>query len=338
MPLTRFLFPFPRRVAPDEEITTAQLASIRWLQDNGLLADAETTSWYDRWEVARLAGLMYPEARGSELLLATKILGTVFLLDDQFDGELATRPDAVVPVIGPLINLVHAPLASAHTQVPLYRAAAELWGEAADPMSLSWRSRTAGCWEQFIVAYAHEAHCRKVGTPPPWNVFRILRRFSGVTGFLLNLAERVEKYEIPELVHWSPQIQWLQMIAVEVPVFTNDPNSLDKEGEDEVNNLVVALRHYNDCDQNTAIAELARIVNHHLREFSDTAHTLSTVWSDLGLTETQQEAAARYIHSMGHIMRGYHEWEVSTARYAEPRRHRSPAVHAHPLLSPPEVR
>jgi pentalenene synthase/avermitilol synthase len=317
--MTRFSFPYARVVAPAAEIEWAQRDNLRWFGEQGLLDEPATAGRYERWYVALLAGLMYPHARGTDLALATHVLGLLFLIDDEFESPLGVEPWRAVRVCEELMGAVRPPSEPAQSGPPLVRVARLLWLSARIGMPPPWCGRTAQAWEAFAGAPAIEAFHRRAGTAAPWESFRILRRFSGGADLLIGMAERVEHYTMPALLYHSPQIQRMLRIATEVPVFTNDANSLEKERHVEVNNLVTAARQYHGLSAEQAIGHVVDVVSRAVQEFAELETSLSVLCRGLALSAPEQHGVDRYVESMRHMMRGYHEWELRTARYLDAR-------------------
>ncbi|MFJ8431270.1 hypothetical protein ACIQ9P_08200 [Kitasatospora sp. NPDC094019] len=318
--MTRFPFPYPLVVAPVAEIERARCENLRWFHEQGLLDGTDSAPRYERWNVALLAGLMYPHARGADLVLATHVLGLLFLIDDRFETRLGLDPPRAGRVCDELLAATRPLHDPGGARTPLATAAGRLWDRARTGMPGEWCVRAALAWQEFAAAPAFEAYYRRAGAPAPWELFRILRRFSGGADFLICLAERVEHYTVPALVHHSPQIQRMLLIAAEVPVFTNDANSLDKEGDREVNNLVTATRHYQGLSTDRAIGHVRAVVARHVAEFAVLTDSLYLLCDGLGLDAEQRQGVGRYVGSMQYMMRGYHEWELRTARYLDAQR------------------
>ncbi|WP_330328803.1 hypothetical protein OHS33_02970 [Streptomyces sp. NBC_00536] len=108
--------------------------------------------------------------------------------------------------------------------------------------------------------------------------------------------------------------------AAEMRRFSGGADYLEKEGGDEVNNLVTAARHYRGLPTDQAIEHVVGVVARHVDEFAVLEDSLRGLRTTLGLTAAEQRGVERYVESMHHMMRGYHEWELSTARYLDHQR------------------
>ncbi len=100
-----FDFPFPFEENPDA--TRAQDVNVRWVRQHALVRSDAAMDWYLRWGMARLAGLLYPYARGVDLDVAADTMAFFFLFDDQFDGRLGREPKLAAEVSRDMIGVVH---------------------------------------------------------------------------------------------------------------------------------------------------------------------------------------------------------------------------------------
>jgi hypothetical protein len=290
--------------------------NLDWNRQHGLLEGPVDADVYRRWGVADLTARSFPEATLDQLVLATDLFGFYFLFDDQFDGALGLRPAAVAQACEPMIAIAHGDSRAAKESV-LAAAFADLWERSSRSMSPRWRARAATDWEYYFAAHPSEALGRVLGSVPSRDAYLALRRGTGGTETVLDMLE-VFAEEVPARAYHAPPLRILRQLAADIPTFSNDVESFDKEEPyGDVNNLVVVLQHERQCSRREAaaavLAEAQWMVDHFARLVAD----VPALCAALRLDPHETRAVARYTTGLTDWLTGYLVWESTTARYHE---------------------
>ena len=328
--------PFPRRSSVHRASATAH--NLDWLQSHGMLTGAEAMELYARWDIPDLAARTFPDLDADELGLATDLFSFYFLFDDQFDGELGLRPAEVARACAPLVAIVHGDTKSV-PESPVNSSFADLWRRSSEGMSARWRARAAGNWEWYFSAHPSEALGRLRATESSVDVpdrasYMMLRRGADGTETVLDMIERFAA-EVPPAAFHSPQLKLMRQLAADAPAFSNDVYSYDKEApRGDVYNLVVILQHQRQCGREEAAAAVLAETQWMVDQYQQLSVEIPELCLRLGLSRAERQAVERYAEGLASWMRGYFDWERSTARY---RPEGSPPVdrpgHLEPLLA-----
>jgi len=328
--------PFPRRSSVHRASATAH--NLDWLQSHGMLTGAEAMELYARWDIPDLAARTFPDLDADELGLATDLFSFYFLFDDQFDGELGLRPAEVARACAPLVAIVHGDTKSV-PESPVNSSFADLWRRSSEGMSARWRARAAGNWEWYFSAHPSEALGRLRATESSVDVpdrasYLMLRRGADGTETVLDMIERFAA-EVPPAAFHSPQLKLMRQLAADAPAFSNDVYSYDKEApRGDVYNLVVILQHQRQCGREEAAAAVLAETQWMVDQYLQLSVEIPELCLRLGLSRAERQAVERYAEGLASWLRGYFDWERSTARY---RPEGSPPVdrpgHLEPLLA-----
>lgn len=309
-----FDLPFPLRVSADLE--GARRRNLAWVRRLGLVSGEDSADWFSMWDMPSLAAFGFPHAAGDGLDLCTDAMTFFFLFDDQFDGPLGRRPDRVADVCGEFIDLVHGarPRGAAG---PLPHAFADLWDRCREGAPPRWRARAACEWEYYFAAHAHEAINRDRRAPAELEEYLQVRRGVAATDLPVSLGERASAIDVPPAAFHSPQLRIMRQTAIDVTFMCNDVYSLEKEeARGDKDNLVLVLEHGQSLSRPQAIARAQHEVARRCSRFQELRDQIPELCARLGLAGEQRTAVDRYAEIMASWIRGYHEWEMRTLRYA----------------------
>ncbi|WP_431041033.1 isoafricanol synthase [Streptomyces sp. P1-3] len=311
--------PAGRAVSPDGE--AARVHTIDWLGRFGVFADGAAAAEYDALRLDRLSALFWPQATGAELDLANDINGWVFVFDDQFDGALGCRPDAVSRLVDDIVRITHEPPGPVPTAVgadPLLASFRDLWHRLNSGMPQVWRDRTRANWVDYLRAYTREARGKAESAPRSLAALLAVRRHSIGVHTCLDLHERFDGYALPPAVHDSAPLAAMRAAADDVVIFVNDIVSLDKElATGDVHNSVILWRERGGCTLEGAVRHIAGLANSRYRYFEELAARLPGVLAEAGASSELLRHTALYTDGMRHVMRGNVTWSLETSRYDE---------------------
>ncbi|MFD0385822.1 pentalenene synthase [Streptomyces stramineus] len=312
-----FFIPFPSRISP--EVNRARPRHVAWMQDHGLLPTTEAVAYQKAIDTAVVVGRFHPQAVGDELNLAMDQMAFFRYYDDHFDGTLGQDPQKTEHEARRVIEVLHEP-GRADRSVPMVAAFADMWSRSAEGMPSAWRERAARDWEHFLSGFAVEAACRgrKVLDIP---VYLELRRLTIGVRPVVNLAERISRYEVPPRMFAGGNLVQMRDLAEDVVTLVNDVQSVEKEAGkgDFLFNSVLLLEHSHHLSRPEAISAVRDMVNDRMRTFLHLEEGLPRLCDGLALTAQEQEAVAGYVtDGLRTVIRGNYDWGNSTRRYRSP--------------------
>ncbi|PCG82865.1 terpene cyclase [Streptomyces sp. WZ.A104] len=311
-----FDIPFPLRGSP--HVVYAREVNLERLRSHGMLATDEALEWYLSWDMAQLAGYGYPYAERDELALGVDQMAFFFLFDDQFDGPLGRCPERVAAVCGELTDVLFTPLRQRRRgESPLVAFFGSLWERSVRGMAPSWCARAAHNWEYYLAAYVGEAMDRVGGAVPGMEHFLQVRRGMAGTSTLMDYGERIGGFLVPPAVFHTPQLRMMRQVATDVPIFCNDVYSVVKEEpRGDVDNAVLVVQREQNLCRERALYRVRDLAMARIEVFVELERQLPDVCSALSLGDEGRYAVDRYVDAMKAWMRGYHQWETETHRYA----------------------
>ncbi|MDG4857005.1 hypothetical protein P8605_02325 [Streptomyces sp. T-3] len=309
---TTFELPFPRAVLGD--LTQAQERHARWVRKMDVLSTPEEIKQLMEWGPERAGAYFHPKARGEDRFLATDFYGWMILLDGQFDGEAgrdSTRAHAMVQ------GLLAALDGGAWPTVPGELALADIWRRLCSGMSPAWRDRAEKDMKDYITAHRIEAAHRVTGHCPSPQEYLRLRFDSGGTGIILDIAERLHRFEVSPTVWGNPLVQRLREITVHVTDVVQDVLSLAKEECDgEWNNIVIVLMRDDPAlTREAAISRVHAMVAAWVEEFLTLEARIPGMCNALHLPSPEREAVHQYSDAMRSCIQGNYDWCRTTPRY-----------------------
>ncbi|MET7711661.1 isoafricanol synthase [Streptomyces sp. NPDC005407] len=311
--------PFPARFSPHAE--RARRHTLQWLQETGLLTGEAETAEYDALRLERLMAYFYPDATGNDLELAADFNAWFFIFDDQFDGRLGMRPEAIEHVVAGLVRTMTADGASlvpGGAGPPLVQGFRNIWRRATAGAPYGWQRRFRTHWQAYMASYQAEAHHRNADRLPSLEQFLKVRRDSIGVQPCLDLTERCGGYTLPDGLHDSSPLGEMCEITGDVVIFVNDIVSLAKElAAGDVNNSVIVLREQKGCSLERSVEHITALANARTARFAQLAAALPRTLSERGVPPEVRGHICHYVEGMGHLMAGNLAWSLSTSRYDE---------------------
>ncbi|MGW7518026.1 terpene synthase family protein [Streptomyces sp. NPDC054796] len=326
--------PFLSRISPDFD--RARDCHLDWPRAVGLFPTPAAEQRHSQGHYSELAARFHPSATGADLDLAVDQQSWYFLFDDHFDGPRGRDPGYVTTVTTALTAVLDASTCGPPSSdgPPTIRAFADLWARSRDGMSASWRHRAARHWRAYLRSHITEAVNRCQGKVPSFADQLELRMDSIGVAPVLDLAERVGHFEIPERAYHSALLTTMRRVAHEVVIFDNEIVSVEKEETNGDCNLVLQLQRENHCSRSHAIGTISAMVRQRSELFLTLEKQLPELFLQLALDEYQQAALQRYrADALRSMMRGAHDWGRRSERYAT-----RPAAPVPGPLNPPDNR
>jgi pentalenene synthase len=305
--------PFPTRISQD--VDRAEAGILRWPRSFGLFAGADAERRHMQGGFPELAGRFHPSATGCELDLGVDQQSWFFLFDDRFDGPVGQDPVRAKELTDTVIDVLSAPSRRRPAE-PFAAAFADLWERSRAGMAESWCSRAAGNWRSYLAGHVTEAANRDHHARPSAADHLALRRDTCGVPPILDLAERLGHFEVPERAYRCPLVTELRLIAAEVVGLDNEMFSLEKEEAIGDNNLVLILAQEAHCSRAEAIDRICDLIRERTGRFVALERRLPRLCDELGLDEAERSALRRYqLDAVRTIMRGAHDWQRNCARY-----------------------
>ncbi|PWK77975.1 germacradienol/geosmin synthase/pentalenene synthase [Lentzea atacamensis] len=311
-----FDIPFAPQI--NQHLAQASSQLLSWITEFGLLRSCEAVDHFVSWRPAELPARWFPDASASDLQLGTDLLAWLMLLDDQFDGPLGRRPNQVMRVVAELIKVFDPRDVGRQASAPAaVQALEDLWAREQEGMTARWRARAARNWCEYLRSFVTEADNRRRDHIPDTAEYLELRDKTGIMYVLLDAAERVGRYEVPEPVYQSPAFQEMYRLTVLVASVVNDLLGLKKEEtRGDPHNLVLVLQRQRTCSRTEALAETVAMVRGWTNRFLQLEALIPGVCDDLHIAITDRVAGYRLIGAMRAAMRASYDWCAISERYA----------------------
>jgi hypothetical protein len=313
------LLDFPASADPSPGTGAARVHTVQWLSRYGVFGAGGAVGEYDALRFDLLTGLFYPRTSGAELDVGNDLIGWYFVFDDQFDGELGCRPEAVARLVRDVIGVTEEPDDSpGRGGGPLLESFRDLWRRIHAGRPPVWRERFRHHWLEYLHSYRREALDRTDpgDAPPSVDAALALRRHSIGVQPCLDLGERFGGYTLPAALHGGYPLARMREATDDVVVFTNDIASLDKElAAGDVHNTVIVRHQRHGGTLEDAVEHIAHLANTRYRWFEQTADRLPRLLGEAGAGTDLRRDVEHYVDGMRHVMCGNLGWSLRTARY-----------------------
>lgn len=308
--------PFPARISP--EVARVTSGHLSWARTFGLLQSEREELRHIRSQYADLGARCFPFAHGAELDLGVDQMSWFFVFDDQFDGAYGKDEAHAERLTAPLLRMLDAaPDKHAGGAHPIFAAFADMWARSCEGMSPAWRSRAAESWRQYIAGHIIEARHRKQGRHPSFSDHFAVRKVTSGVYPIIDLAERLGHFEIPDRAYHSELVTQLRSIAAEVVVLENELFSVEKEEKAGDQNMLLGLEEAIGCSREAAIDLFYSLIRQRAQRCVDLEHGMSDLADTLSLSKEEREAVHRYYaDAIQTVMRGTHDWQKISGRYA----------------------
>jgi hypothetical protein len=315
----------PYAPAVNRHRAAAAAHTIDWLRHHSMLGSEQALALYQRWSIDGLVARALPEIDKEGLELGLDMFAFLYLFDDQFDAEPGARRALTWAVCRRLIDIAHGDLTEAGAS-PLTEAFADVWARLSHGRSPEWIARASYNWEVYFASYPNESLRRAASAEerasggraavPGRAMYLQLRR--GVAGCepTLDSFESAYGVEVPRLAFHSPELRLLRQYACDIPAFSNDVYSYNKEvARGDVNNLVLVVQSQKEYTVSEARAEVLQECQWMLDQCQRLAAGVPRLCRRLGLAEDETAAVSRYARILTDWAYGYPCWEAYTPRY-----------------------
>ncbi|MCS7483822.1 hypothetical protein ACFFQW_38435 [Umezawaea endophytica] len=304
--------PFESRISPDLE--RASVRHVAWPCSFGLLATEHARRRHIRANYPDLASRFQPNAVGDDLDLSVDQMTWFFvfddLFDDLFDGPRG-RPDSAQALVIAVREVLDRP--PAPDAEPVVRSFADLWRRSRDGMSSAWQARASGHWRAYLAGHIEEALARQQALPLPAGRYLQMRTHTIGAQPVLDLAERVGHFEIPEQIFASERMTRMRLLAIEIVVIQNDIWSVEKEEQaGDVNNLLLILEQSRSRAE--AVETACNMIRARLVRFLAAEHSLPALCEGL-LPETRRAVDRYVVDGLRALIRGSYDWSELSGRY-----------------------
>jgi germacradienol/geosmin synthase len=324
--LPDFYVPHPARLNP--HLARARRHSTRWARRMDMLdgSGVWTASDLDAHDYGLLCAWTHPDATAEDLDLITDWYVWVFFFDDHFlhafkrTGDLAgaarhlARLPAFMPLGAPEPTADPAPEPAG----PVERGLADLWARTVPARSPAWRARFAASTRELLDESLWElANITGNRIPNPVEYVEMRRRVGGAP-WSANLVEHAVHAEVPARIAASRPMRVLRDTFADAVHLRNDIFSYQRETEEEgeVNNGVLVVARFLDCDPQRAADTVNELLTSRLQQFENTALTeLAPLLAERRVEPRQAADVARYVRGLQDWQSGGHEWHLRSSRY-----------------------
>lgn len=315
--------PWPARV--NTHVEEARVHTKAWARDMGMLGSPENADgsgiWdeprFDSMDVALFVALTHPDAPASELELLSDWYVWGWYVEDSstvFDGhdvsgakEFVSRLLAFMPV-----DITATP--PGEPTNPVERGLADLWPRTAPTKSAEWRHR----FSEHLQSLAEDAMRERFNLGQdksrvldPIEYIGMRRQLSGSL-WSADLVEHALGVEIPPELYRARPIRVLNETFADSASLRKDIVSYEAHvDEGKVNNGVVVVESFLDCDLQRAVDIVNNFVTSRLYQFEDTAVTeLLPLFEEYGTAPLTRAEILTYVKGLRGWMAGDLEWAV----------------------------
>jgi hypothetical protein len=287
--------------------------SADWLVSHGLerTVDAATGS-----TAYGLGPHVFPRAEHQHAQLSSDFIEWLFVFDDTYcdEGRIGIDPTSLAPHIGSLAAILDEPTTFASRGHPIQDALRDLrlrMEESSSQPHLAWwiaETRT------YLFAMLWEAGCRQAQSLPPFEEYRLLRRYTGAVPACLTFVDQCRGFELSHSELHHPDVKTILGLTTDLVDIDNDLDSYAKEVAAETFpiNGVIALRQNGGAAAADAIRELVRRRDEILRTFLEVATRIS---------ESMHEPAVSFLEGLQDWLSGHITWNHQSSRFTPPTAH-----------------
>lgn len=340
-----FYMPFTTRCNP--HLDTALVHAKEWAEEIGLL-DSGLSRWdessFDSMGYVRLVALMYPDASGPDLDMIAKWMTLMGFLDDFFEETFTRSRDSRggknfldrLPAFAPISDPGAVPVPTNLVE----RGLADLWPRTAPEMSESWRRWYSDWLHDVSEGFLWEIFNlieRRISDPVDYIE---MRRKTNGPEFALILVHYAMDLAIPSEVYDTQPMSSLVDAFLDWAGLFNDVFSYQSDVEDdsEINNAVLVIKRFLDCDQQQAVEVTNDLVTSQLHHFEHIVAAKLPVlaeWLDL---DTEARASLdEYVEAIQYCIAGLFE-NYQKSRHYGPGDQPEPATETEAPAPPPRMR
>jgi hypothetical protein len=304
--------PIPSAINPDVE--AIQCHSLAWVREFHLIQGDTATARFAASKFGWLAARAYPHAGFAEATIVVDWNVWLFMLDDQCDeGGIGKDPAGLRDYFTTLQAILRDP-DSTLCAGPLENALRDVWQRMQARSAPTWQARFLRDAEEYFAACVWEAENRARGIVPTVADYIHYRPLTGALITDVDLIDLTEHLAWPDEARQHPLVQDLTAMANNVVCWSNDIISLEKEmRRGDVHNLVLTIRHRDDCTLQQAIMRATAMHDAEVRRFLDVETHLPTFASPAIAADVQC-----YVAVLRAWMRGNLDWGMDSGRYRPP--------------------
>ena len=328
-PVPALRMPFQVRLSP--HLDTARANNPPWADDMGFLDaipgipgagvwDAEALHGFD---FALCAAAIHPDATEGELDLSTGWLTWGTWCDDYFAGLFGMTRDMGSAKAYVARMSAFMPLDLGPTPPPMHpgeRGLADLWGRTAAPMEPDARCGLRSALEFMLTSWLWElANHIQNRIPDPVDYLEMRPATFGAD-LTMSLRRLTPGRAIPADLDATRPLQALSRCAATYASLTNDLFSYRKEVEfeGELNNAVLVLRAFLDCDTGCAMDVVARLMDSRMGQFQHlVANDLPALVEERDLDAASREVVQAQVLGLQDYMAGVLLWHQESSRYVD---------------------
>nr|WP_163017289.1 pentalenene synthase [Streptomyces chartreusis] len=310
-------FPPPIQPQINPEIDRARERHLGWAATHNLIRGDVPRQRYVKSYAADLSAYAYPRAAGADFDLSFDMMGWFFLFDDQFDVPSAEHPWSATSACTRLISVLLQPsTADISSLPPIAGAFVDMWQRMRYGMSQAWIDRTTCNWVDYLLGNLTEASNRLAEySTSSIERMRIRRRTIGVRPSI-DMSERVNNFEIPDIAWHSTHIEAMRLITIDHIILTNELASLEIDEARHDPNLVYCLMREKGLSRAEAIGELASRADNEMERFLDLERRLPFLGERLALSKPEMRKIKKYVEALRAWIRGSYDWHCVAGRYS----------------------
>ncbi|MGH3794200.1 MAG: terpene synthase family protein [Pseudonocardiaceae bacterium] len=329
--LPHFYMPFSSQVNP--HLDTARRNCLEWAHRMGMLGPLPGGIGHGIWDEHTLAGFDFPlcsamidpDASGPELDISSGWLTWGTYADDYFPTIYNTTRNmagaklftARLPAFMPVESPSNIPTPTN----PVERGLADLWPRTTTTMSIPERHQFRHSITTMTTSWLWElANHIQHRIPDPIDYIEMRRKTFG-SDLTMSLSQITHNHHIPPEIHHTRPMRALVNTVSDYACLTNDIFSYHKEIqlEGELNNSVLVVQHFLNCDPSQAITIINNLMTTRLHQFEHITTTeLPTLYHDLHLNTNTQKHLHTYTTELQDWIAAVYNWHHTTSRYKNP--------------------
>ncbi len=296
-----------------ENVHVEQVSEIcgAWVSSSGIIRCEQMRKRYDQMNVARLAGLCYPDAPLDRLIFIAKFFTWVFLEDDVYDnGEIVHDPRQVEETFSLYAEVLSGRVDGSEHGV-MTTELGRLRAELAAVMPRPWMTRFCASMEDFwFRGVLCESELRQAGRVPLLDDYMKMRVYSIGVVPVMQLVEFASGFALPNNLVFERKLQELSWLTARIIGYTNDIFSFEKERlVDDPHNYLYVLTHNKKVNLGQAMDQL-------IRDHENDLAALQAVIADLPAFGADVAAQVKqYIDGHCLWIRGVFDWQRTSKRY-----------------------
>jgi germacradienol/geosmin synthase len=324
-----FYMPFSTRMSP--HLDAARRHSMEWARRMGMLDPLPGVPGFCLWDAHKLATFdfavcaagIHPDASGHELDLTTGWLTWGTYADDYYPVMFGRTRDMAGAKASNERLSAFMPVDSTATPVPLNpmeRGLADLWPRTVSSMPAGARRQLRCSIENMTGSWLWElANQIQNRIPDPVDYVEMRRKTFGAD-LTMSLSRLAQGQELPPEIYRTRPMRGLDNTTADFAGLVNDIFSYQKEieFEGELNNGVLVVQRFLDCDLARAVDVVNDLMTSRLRQFEHiVANELPVLFDEFKLDKSAREKLRSYVEGQKHYLAGVLNWHEATGRYKE---------------------